>query len=585
MREWANPPKYGCINNPDYLAIIHNATDVALSIGAAGIQHDDPATNGGAVSWNGGDITLSGCYCTHCMAAFTDALVDGAMNASARAALNITADFSYRSYLLARSSGGRAEAGRKHGGGGADHVHTASCKHAGIGGNRDADQPDHDHGLMSDKDNGHASTSGVAGADGPSAHLDTADTADTVEAADAADAVTDVADDAGAKLLRRLFVTFQQNSTERYITSLRSYINDQRSGTPLSCNNGGRWTTPYFLCDVGMGELSAGAANPGGLQAIYRDLVPEGRLQIMTIPKAKNLTDADAPLIKFAIATAYALGSLMLAPWDVYLPTPNAERYYGDGSEYGPIFGFVRSNQPLFDEATAVDNGEGDVAGAFKLVHTGAGGDGARFELPNEPTHRSNGSCPGSRSLAACEWSCLQDDACVALYVGGTGGTACCLLYAPLVLINGTSLVGASYLRTTNHSGKPPTGPPFVSSASSVSVYPRRPPGNRTVAIHLVNYGYVVPSMSDRTNPLPTVNVTIRNKMVFGSAVCGTFGLSVHSPGVAGVGVGGSNASAEATSSASVAPLRPWCNVSSGTTTVAVAAPAPWAILVATKLP
>ena len=34
---------------------------------------------------------------------------------------------------------------------------------------------------------------------------------------------------------------------------------------------------------------------------------------------------------------AYALGANMFTPWDIYLPTPHADRYYGTPAEYGDI--------------------------------------------------------------------------------------------------------------------------------------------------------------------------------------------------------------------------------------------------------
>ena len=49
MQAWANPPKYGCINNPAYIAVVHAATLAVLNTSADGVQHDDAATNGGAV--------------------------------------------------------------------------------------------------------------------------------------------------------------------------------------------------------------------------------------------------------------------------------------------------------------------------------------------------------------------------------------------------------------------------------------------------------------------------------------------------------------------------------------------------------
>ena len=57
----------------------------------------------------------------------------------------------------------------------------------------------------------------------------------------------------------------------------------------------------------------------------------------MTMPKAKVLTAADVPLIRWSIAYAYALGANMMVPWDIYLPTPNAMRYYGSAANFSDL--------------------------------------------------------------------------------------------------------------------------------------------------------------------------------------------------------------------------------------------------------
>jgi hypothetical protein len=67
-------PNYGCVNAPEYRAIAFKFADFLLAEGGDAIQHDDPAMNGEVVSWGGGNLTTSGCYCDHCMKKFTKAL-------------------------------------------------------------------------------------------------------------------------------------------------------------------------------------------------------------------------------------------------------------------------------------------------------------------------------------------------------------------------------------------------------------------------------------------------------------------------------------------------------------------------------
>ena len=42
----------------------------------------------------------------------------------------------------------------------------------------------------------------------------------------------------------------------------------------------------------------------------------------------------------------------MMVPWDIYLPTPHAERYYGNASQYADLYKFVRENAELLDATT-----------------------------------------------------------------------------------------------------------------------------------------------------------------------------------------------------------------------------------------
>ena len=160
--------------------------------------------------WDAGNVTTSGCYCSHCIAKFTMYLM-ASLNASERMKLNISDAFNYKDVLLQQ----------------------IQMKH---------------------------NTKGISA---PS-RLDQ---------------------------LRSLFVTFQQKSTEQYVTDLRAHLDSNTSATvavndehlrhshnhtnihdhkgeakdtsinnpkvTLSCNNGnGRWTTPYHLFDYGKRHCS-----------------------------------------------------------------------------------------------------------------------------------------------------------------------------------------------------------------------------------------------------------------------------------------------------------------------------------------
>ena len=68
------------------------------------------------------------------------------------------------------------------------------------------------------------------------------------------------------------------------------------------------------------------------------------------MPKAPVIREPqDVPAIRKSIAYAYALGGNMLVPWDIYLPTPDAKRYFGDAAEYADLFSFVHEHAALLD--------------------------------------------------------------------------------------------------------------------------------------------------------------------------------------------------------------------------------------------
>jgi len=73
----------------------------------------------------------------------------------------------------------------------------------------------------------------------------------------------------------------------------------------------------------------------------------------MTMPKSNSYETIGDPakatrMIRWATAFAYAQGSFLLAPWDIYVPTPgtsNFSRYYGNASNFDDMFSFVRTKE------------------------------------------------------------------------------------------------------------------------------------------------------------------------------------------------------------------------------------------------
>ena len=425
MRAWKAAPRYyGCVNNPDYLKIAFDFASMLLEIGSDGIQHDDPGANGEASQWDQGDPASSGCYCSHCMAGFTQSLM-AHLSEPERAQLNVTAAFDYKELLLREAWNGTS--------------------------------------LIVAK-------------------------------------------------LRPLFVEYQQNVSENYLSTLRGHINEKAAAlgrtTSLSCNGGSGWKT-RMACDFVLGELNAGDATPEGLEAIFTTLLPVGKAQVMTMPKHHNVTLVNTPafavLIRTSIAYAYALGSQMMAPWDIYLPTPHATRYYGLASQYGDLYAFVRAHAELLDATTEPipDPRAGAGGSPLRYNHTLAGGVPGklghrwRFPFPYTSKGYSGAKITGSKfsgqSLLSCEYLCDNDPLCQGIFFSGE-----CFTLHDLIECN-TFLHGDSYTR--NRTAPPPhghpAGPPPAAASSEEEVRAKvRLAGNRSVAaVHFVDWRNAMPAV------------------------------------------------------------------------------------------
>lgn len=444
MRTWKQKRYYGCVNNPDYLRIAFDFASTLLDIGSDGIQHDDPGANGEAAQWNGGDPELSGCYCDHCMAGFTETLFNK-LNETERSRLNITNSFNYRELLLREKWNGSTPA---------------------------------------------------------------------------------------VLALRPLFVQYQINSSERYLHDLRQHMRTKAASlgraTSLSCNGGGGGWATRQACDYGLAELSAADASPEGLHALFVDTVPEGKQQVMTMPKLSNISLVNSPafevLIRTSIAFAYALGGNMMAPWDIYLPTPKAERYYGLASQYADLYALVRDVAALLDATTEPIPDPRSQGNNSRYQHTLTGatpghlGQRWRFPFPyTSPGYR--GRIDGARfvgvNLPICEALCDADPRCAGVwYFGGK-----CFTLDQLVRCN-TSLRGDSFTRKKlprNHSVPVPI-PMAGSSESDVHVKVRAAPNRSLAVVHIVDWRHALPEVWTKgvlpNNTFPPFQLNISVELV-----------------------------------------------------------------------
>ena len=463
MRKWSSKPRYyGCVNNPDYLTIAFDFASHLLDIGSDGIQHDDPGSNFETTSWDGGDPSLSGCYCEHCMAGFTKHLMSN-LSAPELTRLNVTASFNYKELLLREPWNG---------------------------------------------------TSPIV------------------------------------KALRPLFVAYQQNVTETYLHSLKSHIDTKASSlgraTSLSCNKGAGWQS-LMACDYVLGELDADDATPEGLEAIYVLLLPAGKAQVMTMPKHHNVTLVNTPafevLIRTSIAYTYALGSNMVAPWDIYLPTPSATRYYGTASQYGDLFAFVRRNGALLDGTTerVPDplNPAGEPTHYYHNFSGGAPGQlGRRFRFPFPYTapgytgERIGGSRFTDQSLLTCETLCDSSALCRGIfYYGGT-----CYTLNELVECE-TTLRGDSYMKNLSAAphNRSATEPVANSSVADVRVKVRRSANRSVAAVHMVDWRHALPSIWSTgvlpNTSFPPFQLNVSNAILKDGVACNALEFVLHQLG------------------------------------------------------
>lgn len=136
----------------------------------------------------------------------------------------------------------------------------------------------------------------------------------------------------------------QKQSTEEFYRWIRREI-DAYAGrhVPFSCNS--RPGDKYFFdfaFDFGLAELAESHARPEALYRAVRDAESRGKAQMFTyVSTSLSRTRA-------AIGLAYACGTHIIVPWDVYIAT-GAPRYFGKPEEYADLYGFARAAARYLD--------------------------------------------------------------------------------------------------------------------------------------------------------------------------------------------------------------------------------------------
>jgi len=168
--------------------------------------------------------------------------------------------------------------------------------------------------------------------------------------------------------LKRLFIAFQEQSTIEFHRWWRQELNTYAGRhVPVSSNNGA-WDfgSIHGLFDWYIGELSFSRAQPETLHDIARQVEQLGKGQTVTMP-LRNEAEETRQWIdttRRTIATVYALGMHIEAPWDTYRPVRDAvhpPRYFGRPEDYSDLFALVRAQADLLDGYVTAAAGGGMV--------------------------------------------------------------------------------------------------------------------------------------------------------------------------------------------------------------------------------
>lgn len=153
--------------------------------------------------------------------------------------------------------------------------------------------------------------------------------------------------------LKRMFGQFQKESTINFHKWWREEMNRYAGRyVPASANNGGKeFDGTYAPFDFWIGELSMAHASPDFLYNIAVKVRSLGKGQIFTMPLQGDpvITPEWLQTIRKALATTYATGLHMEAPWDTYLPNPEASRFFGDPKDSADLYAMARAASKYLD--------------------------------------------------------------------------------------------------------------------------------------------------------------------------------------------------------------------------------------------
>jgi len=144
---------------------------------------------------------------------------------------------------------------------------------------------------------------------------------------------------------KRSYIEFQKKETLEYYSWLHSEIEEYAGRHVFFSMNTNPHNSTAWLKDVydgAMSEIHKKEADPN----VLIDLI--GRLQSKNKPVVLTLASDDVDLNTKSIATSYALGALMIYPWDVYISSAK-DRYFGGFSDFSSLYVFIKNNKKIFD--------------------------------------------------------------------------------------------------------------------------------------------------------------------------------------------------------------------------------------------
>lgn len=135
----------------------------------------------------------------------------------------------------------------------------------------------------------------------------------------------------------------QRRSTEEFYHWIRKEI-DAYAGrhVPFSCNSHPGDRCFYDVFDYGLEELPERHAAAHLLYRAVRDAEQRGKAQMFTF------VSTEPALTRATIALAYACGTQIVVPWDVYIGT-GKPRYFGAAEEFADLYGFARAAAAYLD--------------------------------------------------------------------------------------------------------------------------------------------------------------------------------------------------------------------------------------------